>query len=29
LVVDHGSILNKITHLNYKVISKRYWYTQT
>ena len=24
LVVDHGSILNKITHLNYKVISKRY-----
>jgi hypothetical protein len=23
-VVDHGNILNKISHLNYEVISKRY-----
>ena len=24
LVVDHGNIINRISHLNYKVISKRY-----
>jgi hypothetical protein len=24
LVVDHGNIINKISHLKYKVISKRY-----
>ena len=27
LVVDHGNIINRISHLNYKVISKRYRYT--